>query len=230
MSSTPYIPGPDVSARKSTPDNKARDLCKNCGLPVVLMYNNANTSWLVHDHSQDIICDMAITKAERKLHDSLSNAVSVFQAAWHKADANKLSGHRTEAGIRALGRAGLLSDRNVPLDTTIDPGVGLTEEAISLAIGKVLFNVNNFPPGVQHVMLGRDFSELRQKLTDAVLELIPSEVEPTNGGDLPCGEWVPSWSIYKPEQIDSYDIPCTELGVHTIHKNGELGCSWEGEL
>lgn len=112
--------------------------------------------------------------------------------------------------------------------TPLNSGVELTEEAINLAIGKVLFDVRNFPPETQYVMLGRDFSELRQKLTDAVLELIPSGTTPEED-DLPCGEWVPSWSIYKTEQIDSYDIPCTKRGVHTIHKNGELGCSWGGD-
>lgn len=44
------------------------------------------------------------------------------------------------------------------------------------AVGGVLFNVSNFPPAVQRHLLGRDNSELRDKITDAVLEVLGIKV------------------------------------------------------
>lgn len=42
-------------------------------------------------------------------------------------------------------------------------------KALELAIGEVLFNVNNYPEPAQSRLLGSDFSKLKNKLIAAVL-------------------------------------------------------------
>lgn len=43
-----------------------------------------------------------------------------------------------------------------------------TWEALTRAVGEVVFNAANHP--VPHVVLGRDISKLREKIVDAILE------------------------------------------------------------
>lgn len=43
-------------------------------------------------------------------------------------------------------------------------------EAVSVAVGAVLFNVSNFPERVQTRLLGQDMAPLRERLTAAVLD------------------------------------------------------------
>lgn len=41
-----------------------------------------------------------------------------------------------------------------------------------------------------------------------------------------CSAETRSWDHFRPEQIDSYWIRCTEFGPHDRHKDAHTGLSW----
>jgi len=51
--------------------------------------------------------------------------------------------------------------------------------------------------------------------------LAPPDDEPEQ-----CQAETRSWDHFRPEQIDSYLIRCTEFGQHDRHKDGHTGLSW----
>lgn len=50
----------------------------------------------------------------------------------------------------------------------------------------------------------------------------------TFGGDPfeMCDEWIHTWDVFRPEQIDSYWMHCDLLGPHDVHHNRETGATW----
>lgn len=43
----------------------------------------------------------------------------------------------------------------------------------------------------------------------------------------PCSAEVPSWELFKPEQVDSYQIRCDRIGNHSKHRDSHTGATWE---